>query len=76
MIIKDAAGNDVQLIPQAWYIGVNVQDDAPMIPAPNWHWGAGEIAQYVGNGEFYDEGADTPTRMDRYDYIVFSHLGK
>ncbi len=72
----DNAGKEVELIVGAWYMGVNISDDAPMIPAPNWHWGAGEIAQYVGDGEFYDDDAEGPTRMQDYDYIVFSHMGK
>lgn len=36
----------------------------------------GEIAQYVGEGEFYDEGCDEPTRMQDYEYIIESHMGR
>ena len=76
MDIRNAKGEKVELIPGMWYVGVNVSSDAPMIPAANWHWGAGEIAQYVAGGEFYDDGAEQPTRMQDYDYIVEQHMGK
>lgn len=36
----------------------------------------GAIAQYVGDGEFYDQGCDEPTDFNAYEYIVESHMGK
>lgn len=80
MDIRKADGSKTELVAGMWYVGCNVKDDAPMIPAPNWHWGSGTIAQYVGDGEFYDDGPIEPideTRaMRRYDYLVESHMGK
>ena len=76
MDVRKADGSKTELVAGMWYVGVNVRDDAPMIPAANWHWGAGEIAQYVGENEFYDEKAEEPTDFGAYDYIVESHMGK
>lgn len=77
MDVRNAKGEKVELVVGMWYVGCNVRDDAPMIPAANWHWGSGAIAQYVGENEFYDEGEDEPTNFrDHYDYIVESHMGK
>jgi hypothetical protein len=76
MEVRNAKGEKAELVNGMWYVGVNLSKDAPMIPAPNWHWGSGEIAQYVGDNEFYDEGCDEPTDMRRYDYIVESHMGR
>ena len=76
MEVRKADGSKTELVVGMWYVGVNISADAPMIPAANWHWGAGEIAQYVGDGEFYDQGCDEPTRLQNYDYIVESHMGK
>jgi hypothetical protein len=62
-----------------WYVGVGSLDSdvyAPMVPEHNWHHHAGEIAQYVGDNEFYDEGSNDPTDFQRYEYIVESHMGK
>ena len=68
--VRNLKGEPIALIVGQYYVGVEIQNDAPMIPAANWHWGAGEIAQYVGENEFYDQGADKPTRMQDYDYLV------
>jgi hypothetical protein len=76
MNARNAKGEQVSFVPGMWYVGVNVKDDAPMIPANNWHWGAGEIAQYVGENEFYDDGCDDPTDFSVYDYLVECHMGK
>ena len=76
MDIRKADGSKAELVVGMWYVGCNIRDDAPMIPAANWHWGAGEIAQYVGENEFYDDGCDEPTDFRAYDYIVESHMGK
>jgi hypothetical protein len=69
MDVRKQTGEQVALVPGMWYVGMNwlesVEDD-----------GAGAIAQYVGEGEFYDEGCDEPTRMQDYEYIVESHMGK
>lgn len=73
MDVRDIAGNKVELKIGAWYVGVNLSDDAPMIPAPNWHWGAGTIAQYVGEDCFYDDGEDDEADMRDYDYLVFQY---
>ncbi len=80
MNVRNAKGEQIALVVGMWYVGVNLEDcsgeSVPIIPGPNWHWGAGEIAQYVGDGEFYDEHADEPTRLQDYDYIVEQHMGK
>lgn len=79
MDVRTAEGKQTELIVGMWYVGVGNLDSIdppPMIPAENWHHHAGEIAQYVGDGQFYDEGCDEPTDFDRYDYIVESHMGK
>lgn len=76
MDVRNSKGEQVELVIGMWYVGVDVGEDAPMIPAPNWHWGCGEIAQYVGDSEFYDEHADEPTRLQDYDYIVEQNMGK
>jgi len=47
----------------AWYCGFETDiDDGPDRD--------GAIAQYVGEGQFYDEGADEPTDMRYYDYLI------
>lgn len=83
MDVRNANGEQVALVVGMWYVGVNRDQGIsfdepllPMIPASNWHWGCGEIAQYVGDNEFYDEHADEPTRLQDYDYIVEQHMGK
>jgi hypothetical protein len=71
----------------AWYVGVNYEgyievnsdgtlskDHLNICEYAQPEYGA--IAQYVGNDEFYDEGCDEPTRMQDYEYIMFSHAGK
>ena len=61
-------GQPAELELGAWYVGYNSLSCTLQ--------GAGEIAQYVGDGEFYDEGAETPTDFDDYEHIEFSHAGK
>lgn len=56
----------------AWYCEFSTQRDAETGEERDVD---GALAQYVGKGEFYDEGEDTPMRMDRYDYLVFQHQG-
>lgn len=76
MNIRKADGSKAELVEGMWYVGVNVRQDAPMIPAANWHWGSGTIAQYVGEGCFCDDGPrDETAAMRRYDYLVESHMG-
>ncbi len=76
MDVRNSKGEKVSLIPGMWYVGVNLSDDAPMIPANNWHWGAGIIAQYVGDNEFYEENDYNKAPMQDYDYIVEQNMGK
>lgn len=76
MDVRSVKGDKVDLVVGMWYVGVKVRDDAPMIPADNWHWGCGELGQYVGNGEFYDDDSDEPVDFGGYDYIVEQHMGK
>lgn len=46
-----------------WYCGFET--------VPEWGLDMdGAIAQYVGGGEFYDEGADSQTDMRYYDYLI------
>lgn len=67
--VRNAKGEQVQLVVGMWYVGMNwlLNDNDS---------GAGEIAQYVGDGEFYDQGCDEPTRMQDYEYIIESHMGR
>jgi hypothetical protein len=76
MDVRKIDGTKTEPVVGMWYVGVQISKDAPMIPAANWHWGAGELAQYVGNGEYYDEHATEPTDFGAYDYIVEQHMGK
>lgn len=69
MDIRNSKGEQVELIPGMWYVGMNYLEQVE-------DTGAGEIAQYVGDGEFYDEGCDDPTDMQAYEYILESHMGK
>lgn len=47
----------------AWYCGFETDlDDGPDRD--------GAIAQYVGEGQFYDEGAYEQTDMRYYDYLI------
>jgi hypothetical protein len=87
--IKQPDGSIVEQEPilGGWYVGygwtppVYIQDDGSLGPLsavlsepdPTQD---GAIAQYVGEGEFYDEDCDEPTRMQDYDHIVFSHQGR
>jgi hypothetical protein len=81
--IQQPDGSIAQAEPilHAWYVGMNWQDcsregfaremlfadrDAPR--------GASAIAQYIGAGEFYDQGETEPTDMRAYEYLVFSHM--
>lgn len=77
MDIRKADGSKTELVVGMWYVGVNFCDDAPTVLAPNWTWGSGPIAQYVGEGEFVDDGpTDETAAMHRQDYLVESHMGK
>lgn len=67
--IRNKEGKQVELVEGMWYVGVNHLDS-------DSDSGYGEIAQYVGNDEFYDEGSDEPTRMQDYEYLVESHMGR
>ena len=67
--VRNAKGEQVALVPGMWYVGMNSLTCSIQ--------GEGAIAQYVGEGEFYDEGDDEPTDMlNAYEYIVESHMGK
>lgn len=67
--VRNSKGEQVSLVVGMWYVGMNSLEN-------DHDSGAGEIAQYVGDGEFYDEGCDEPTRMQDYEYIVESHMGR
>lgn len=68
MDVRNAKGEQVQLVPGMWYVGMNSLSCSMQ--------GEGEIAQYVGEGEFYDEDCDEPTDMQDYEYILELHMGK
>jgi hypothetical protein len=68
MDVRNGKGEKVELVPGMWYVGMNSLTCSMQ--------GEGEIAQYVGEDEFYDEGCDEPTRMQDYEYIVESHMGR
>lgn len=61
--VRTVEGKQTELQVGRWYVGMNwlrnVDDN-----------GAGEIAQYVGDDEFYDEGCDEPVRMQDYEYLL------
>lgn len=69
MDVRKQDGTKAELVVGMWYVGMNwlgnVEDT-----------GAGAIAKYVGDNEFYDDGCDQPTRMQDYEYIVESHMGR
>lgn len=56
-----------------WYVGFDTRKDAKT--GEEWERD-GAIAQYVGNGEFYEEDHDFPTDMRSYEYIGFSHVSE
>ena len=68
MDVRNTRGEQVTLVEGMWYVGMDSIECTLQ--------GAGEIAQYVGEGEFYDQGCDTPTDMEAYTYILESHMGK
>ena len=49
-----------------WYVGFSIEEEQER---------DGCIAQYVGNGEFYDDDAEDATDMRGYDFIAESHMG-
>lgn len=50
-----------------WYCGFSI-DDA--FRAETGYDRGGEIAEYVGEDQFYDEDAENETDMAAYDYLV------
>lgn len=67
--VRNSKGEQVALITGMWYVGMNWLESIE-------DTGAGEIAQYIGDGQFYDEGAEEPTRMQDYEYLLESHMGR
>jgi hypothetical protein len=88
MDVRNAKGEQVALVPGMWYVGANwmgnieVTADGKVVKdyintreytQPEY----GEIAQYVGYEEFYDEGqGDVLVRMQDYEYILEQNMGK
>jgi hypothetical protein len=76
--IKQTDGSIVEQEPiiNGWYVGMGWMDCSlgAQISEHDNTDEAGAIAQYVGDGEFYDDDSDTPIRMQDYDHIVFSHM--
>lgn len=61
--VRNGKGEQIALTIGKWYVGMNwlenVEDDD-----------AGAIAQYQGDGEFYDEDGETLIRLQDYEYLV------
>jgi hypothetical protein len=70
MEARNQKGEKVELVAGMWYVGVEVIDQEP----PRY----GVIAQYVGDGEFYDDDKYDPqeVQMQRhYDYVLEQNMG-
>ena len=56
-------GKQIPLTIGKWYVGMNwlynLEDD-----------GAGALAQYQGDGEFYDEDGQTLVKLQDYEYLI------
>ena len=80
MDVRTVSGEKAELKVGMWYVGVNWLHNlcGPEDGRPDPDFGA--IAQYVGDGEFYDDedeyGECKPVRMQDYEYIMEQNMGR
>lgn len=69
-LIKQNDGTFIKEQPKVggWYAGFLIRTDHH---TDEEYSSTGAIAQYVGDGQFFDEDDEDPTDMGYYDYIVY-----